>query len=430
MNLEDRLKVSLRHAAIGAPVPVQIPAAVRRRARSGRLISSVLAMAVAGGSAFGAVAVVRQAGEAPPTASNDISECLPKDPGVRDSVPIQRTGALTDVAVGAEAVWVANGNLSRYQPGAKTAQTVPLTGPDAGDVVNVQGLSVSCRDVWAFGRAYEQWAPSPAPKGLGGGPAFGRVKDKGSWLWRVDARTTKSIDRIALPEGMIDATITPDGSLWLVGGPSLYRLRPKGDVIERVLSVPDRKLAAISARDGELWVLAASTVTITHSGQQLSEEPGTAEALRVDPEAGRVTATIKLSITAAQGGAIAIDDQWVWLAGATPGRVSRVDRKTNEETGAAFGARYAPTAVGTTPNAAWVLGYDRESSSAAGFLIHVNAQSLEQVRAGRVAAFPLAMAVSGHTAWIMAESLSWEPIDTEIPPAGDPIPKGTPDGTG
>ncbi|HVL90415.1 MAG TPA: hypothetical protein VM841_09310 [Actinomycetota bacterium] len=426
MSIEDRLRDQLAAAAQRAPYPGELPAAVQRRARRRRAGSTVLATVVAALVAAGSVVVAGSIGGVEPV---DASQCPPVDPPLRGSVRIERgRNATSDIAAGTGSVWaIQGGALTRYRPGGKPA-AVALPHPGTEGTASVSVVAASCREIWAFGSVlkvvpfeshYPWLLPTNGPVPYGGMRPV--IESTGTFAWRIDpdGKADEPI-RLASGDAPADAVVTEHGVLYIKGS-DVLRIASGSRVVETVLSVPDRSLAAIAADAREVWLLGAARERPCARGASCPVPPG--EAIKVDATTMRTLGRYPLTIAAApSGGSIALHETGAWFASATPGRIVRIDRVTGAESAVTFGARFAAHAIAATDSYIWVVTFDKDAGGADGYLVRVLASAAGVPDFRRLGfAFPLTMTVAGETAWILAEELYWEPLMSEIPAVGRPV---------
>lgn len=243
-------------------------------------------------------------------------------------------GITTDLAVGEGAVWVGNGaesagefgnvytaSVSRFDPDTATGETVDLPrlrnpdGNNAGQsrVLGVSQLAVGAGAVWAINPdlTVSRLDPDTGARvatvdaEAGGAIAAGEegvwaIAEDGPNLLEIDPRTNRVVQRIELETSALTGLAVGGGSVWAtdVEEGVLWRIEPGPDPITRTIEV-GFGVTAVAYGAGAVWV--------TNFVRD--------EIVRVDAGTNRITARIPLAGTPPSVTASA-DTAWVSIAGA------------------------------------------------------------------------------------------------------------------
>lgn len=322
----------------------------RRDPGSILLLASLIAVSL---SACGGA--TQQPGPAPP--AGPLAELRVRAPIPAGRMPVA-------VAVGAEAVWVADagrGTLLKIDPERRrrTGQPIPVgpapfavaVGEGAVWVVGQTGQvrAIDPRASAAFGRVARVPDANGLAVGLGGVWVTSRIAGT---VTRIDPRTRRADPPIRVGAGAADVVIA-DGAVWVANSASgtVSRVDPRTRRAGRPIRVGGAVLA-LAAGDGVLW-----------AGRAQGEFAQQVQVVRLDPRARRLTGR-----PVPVGGAIPLDlaagDGSVWATDvgglrppkpARPGAVTRIDARRLSVAGAPLETGNRPFAVAVGEGGAWVV---------------------------------------------------------------------------
>lgn len=305
--MESELRELLRRKALMVTAPADIPYGTRRRARLHRLLVGVASTALVLAWSFGGVAIVR---------SRD-SMMVPKvAKGGPHSGLLARVGRIRDIAVGRGAVWIAGSDgVGRIDPkSGRITLTLDLRpfvpNPDRErasrpDFRRLElgsfALSVSGNSVWVLNY---------------------HAESEQRWIARIDARTGRVIDTLALDFATIGSgrgIAAGYGSAWVVGRPD-----SRGHDAE-VWRVTDNRIqgritvqgadGGIALGEGGIWALQGIDTCFG----------GRCTLSRIDPKLMRVTGIY--TVPGFDRIDVATGLRAVWVLDSS-GLVSRVDRES------------------------------------------------------------------------------------------------------
>lgn len=327
---------------VPAPEPWDLPCEDERTSLA-MTLQAALRVAVA--SALAALGVACGSGEEPGRA-NDRAEVRP---ALATAIPVgEKSNGITGVEAGEGAVWVASagncsGSISRIDPDVNRVTATVPTG-------SVTDLAVGAGAVWAVGEV------------CGEGPNLFRIEPRTS---KVAARIPllSPAEARANPDVLTSGVATGEGGVWV----SLSLDPRTGEVIrvdprsnEVVGKIPTQGFA------GELVVEAGGVWVLSHP-EYTDETHRAASLKRIDPQADRVVATPLRNQRLALGGevippVIAAGEGWIWLPateGTYPYRslAFRIDARNNEVTRErlSFDAFFP---VDVTEDGVWFIGQD------------------------------------------------------------------------
>ena len=214
--------------------------------------------------------------------ASTVSRIDPKSRKVTDTIRV--SAHATDIAIGSGAVWVANGDdesLTRIDSRFDSVQdTIDLRGGATLEPQPVFAVATGDDNVWVTSGAHRVLRIDP----------------------RTDtnvASTTVALSPLALAYG--------EGALWVASAARLSRIEPATNAVTASTPVPGA--AAIAAGHNHVWLIVPGEL---HG-----------EVWRFDPNSMSPTATVQVGV---QPSGIAIgDDGAVWVANSGDGTISRLD---------------------------------------------------------------------------------------------------------
>lgn len=259
------------------------------------------------------------------------------------SSPDAKEGGPTSVAVGGNVVWVALGQGVVRRIDARTGKSV---GHETRVGSYPNDITVTRTAVWVanYGSGGDVYAP---PNGS---------------LSRLDRRTGRVVETIALPRVSPTGLAATGGLLWVIGS-------------------SDRRLLAIDVRTNRLklvrrlagplvpWAIAASSKRVVVSLAMDARSCARSvlcrsgrfrgKILAFDPRTGKRTRALTVG---AGPNEIAVARGIVWITNPAEGTVNRFDPVRARFVGAPVRVGPRPLAIATGPEAVWVSAFDGEKS--------------------------------------------------------------------
>ena len=344
--------------ATRAPTRAPGPTPPRRfRWRTAAVIGAASILLVAAGLAALAEDEPERAARATPRldlARNAIAVVSPRDGSLRLALPLP--GRPTDLAADGDGAWTVTLETSALtRVDARTREithSTPLR-------LDPGAVAVGAGAVWvADGRrgelvsvvpGYDDVSPpiefrrGPPPKGAGpdrtsiaAGAGGVWVTDASERLVRVDPRTRRptAID-VGVP---LDGVTVGSGAVWAISGrdASVLRIDPATNRVTNRIAIAERpgedtpKPASIAASDGAIWVLNRNTATVA----------------RIDPTGRGISAVIPIGVDRVPN-EIAAAGQTAWVAN-EDGSLSRIDEDAREARSVWVGESLRQTATNGT----------------------------------------------------------------------------------
>lgn len=195
-------------------------------------------------------------------------------------------------------------NMAEYEPEAvvTTPGAVWVGNNWAGEVAKVDARTLKVIDRIAVSDGTEI---GPRGVAVSDGTSVWFPLSPSSEVVRIDARTDRQISRMDIGEGYLDA-LNLDGDTLYAGPPGrLVKIDVREPGKERVTAAaPISGILAIEHGFGSLWVLRSDVAP------DADNTFSTAELLRVDP--GSLAIQARLPLTDASGG-VAVGDQGIWV---------------------------------------------------------------------------------------------------------------------
>jgi YVTN family beta-propeller protein len=335
--------------AVDAPSrAATVPQSARRRTRPRALL--VAGGAVVAAAASAVVLVAWFSGNARPVvvAPNSIAVVDPHTNRVVADIPVGSRP--TAVAVGRDAVWVANaddGTVSRIDPRTrKVVTTIGIGAPaiglavDRGTVWLANGTGGTVALVDARANVVAETIDLRGPNAILPNSVYA-VAAAGNAVWaaagygsviRLDRQTHEVAAKVDVGEVALDVAVG-EGATWVADNTEhVVRIETATNTVTARVAIASMPVA-IAAGENGVWV-----VTVDGS------------LWRVDPETASVTATIPVGKRPL---GVAADDGSVWVANAGDGTLSRIDPDTNRVV-ATITLAHPATAVAAADGLVWV----------------------------------------------------------------------------
>jgi streptogramin lyase len=266
------------------------------------------------------------------TGGGGVTRIDPATNQVLAQIPVSGTGDRSRLAIGEGSVWVTApelrddgsiGNLVRIDPATNEIEaTFHIGGP-------ITGLGIGGGSVWvtipgigpghllaidpATGEVLHRLRVGESP----GSPVYGygfMWVDSTDSLTKVDPVTGSVIDELPGP----NVESSGDGSLWGVDDDSVIRFDPDAGTIEATVAIP--RAAAVSVEGGTVWVL-----VFPRSSDPALFYPvrGTAAVERIDPATNELIGE-PLPLDDLQPIGISADGDRLWVADFDSGSLTRI----------------------------------------------------------------------------------------------------------
>jgi DNA-binding beta-propeller fold protein YncE len=266
------------------------------------------------------------------TGGGGVTRIDPATNQVLAQIPVSGAGDRSRIAIGEGSVWVtapelrddgSRGNLVRIDPATnEIEETFHIGGP-------ITGVGIGGGSVWvtipgigpghllaidpATGEVLHRLRVGESP----GSPVYGygfMWVDSTDSLTKVDPVTGSVIDELPGP----NVESSGDGSLWGVDDDSVIRFDPDAGTIEATVAIP--RAAAVSMEGGTVWVL-----VFPRSSDPALFYPvrGTAAVERIDPATNELVGE-PLPLDDLQPIGISADGDRLWVADFNSGSLTRI----------------------------------------------------------------------------------------------------------
>jgi branched-chain amino acid transport system substrate-binding protein len=230
----------------------------------------------------------------------------------------------TDLAFGADALWVGNAFRGLDFAGTNYPQSVSRVDPESGVVDETIVLPRA--------GAYQYFQ--------GGGFSQQHIAATDSAVWVVNPdRTVSRIDprtnrRVATVERVQAGDIAAgDGGVWVIGDGQVLAIDPRTNAVSRRIEVAAESLTALAVGGGAVWVA----------------DPLGGSVWRIDPAADPVLRQIPLELGVRS---LAFGRGFLWATNEIADKVYRIDPRTNKAH--VVSRVVAPQRVSAAQNAVWV----------------------------------------------------------------------------
>ncbi len=322
--------------------------------RRSRWVALLGALLVVGALAAIVVALTRGSGSPPvAVAANSVAVVSPQSGKVVADVPIG--GRPVAIAVGADAVWVANADdqtVLRIDP--KTFKVVKTIGGLGNEVTDI---AVGFGSVWVAG-------------------------GNDGTLTRIDPRLNapERVLHLAKPGAVVPQPVflvaTGAGSVWVTGGNRVLRIDPQTNGVAGSTPAPDAPFTSVGSGAGSAWVVA-----------------GNEHVLRLDATSGRITADSPLPSPAAFP-VVAHGSLWL-VVYTVKSQIWRLNPLTLEQTDSVSVPAAFPFGLAAGDGGVlWTADHD------SGGVWRIDSSESRAVRVVKVEHHPIAIAAGEGSVWI------------------------------